>query len=184
MQTTPEQLASYQWCADWMSAIDRYAGLIVGMHRTGLWRARYDTIAHPPQAARAAPPEIDAYIARNEPRQASERGALGESQVWTNYRLLQVWDLLGLYFCCQDPYDDFIEPVPVAYGSKRNDDIRITLTPKDPRTVAFDPYPFDVRPCHVQLGFRRMPQTAYPDQESFRRAYFQADIDLMRFTLV
>jgi hypothetical protein len=27
---------------------------------------------------------------------------------------MQVWDLLGLYFCCQEPYEDFVEPVPGA----------------------------------------------------------------------
>jgi hypothetical protein len=133
---------------------------------------------------RPLPPAIEAYLAKNEPRQETERAALGPAQVWTNYRLLQVWDLLGLYFCCQDPYDDFIEPVPVAYGSDRKDGVRMTMTPADSRTVAFDPYPFDVRPFHLQLGFKRMPQATYPDQDTFRRAYFQAEADLMRFTLI
>ena len=184
MQTTEEQLASYQWCADWMSGIARYSGLIVSMHRPGLWRQRYDTIAHPEQGARPLPPPIQDFLARNEPKQDAERKALGAEQVWTNYRLLQVWDLLGLYFCCQDPYDDFIEPVPLGYNGNGKDGVRITMKPVDARTVAFDPFPFDVRPCHIQLGFRRMPEGTYPDQESFRRAYFRADCDLMKFTLI
>lgn len=185
LPTTPEQLGSYQWCVDWMTGIDRYAGLIVSMHRTGLWSARYETIAHPPQSTRKLPPEIDAFIARHHPKQEEGRAAFGADQVWTNYRLLQVWDLLGLYFCCQDPYDDHIEPVPVAYnGADRTHGVRLNMTPKDLRTVAFDPYPFDIRPLNVQLAFRRMPQRSYPDQDAFRRAYFQAESDLMKFTLV
>src|SRR5215813_7577219 len=32
------QLNSYQWSLDWMAEIDLYAGLIVSMHRTGLWK--------------------------------------------------------------------------------------------------------------------------------------------------
>src|SRR5262245_16219952 len=35
---TEAQLAAYQWGLDWMTDIDPYAGLIVSMHRTGLWR--------------------------------------------------------------------------------------------------------------------------------------------------
>jgi len=182
--TTPDQLKSYQWCVDWMSGIDRYSGVIVSMHRTGLWRARYDTIAHPPQSTRKLLPEIDSYIAINEPKQEKEREALGADQLWTNYRMLQVWDLLGLYFCCQDPYDDFIEPVPVAYNGDRKSGVRMTMKPKDARTVAFDPFPFDKRGLEIQLAFKRMPKASFPDQEAFRRAYFQADTDLMRFKLV
>src|SRR3989440_4043850 len=41
------QLAAYQWSLDWLADIDRYAGLIINMHRTGLWNNRYNTIAHP-----------------------------------------------------------------------------------------------------------------------------------------
>src|SRR5947208_15818285 len=43
----PTQLDAYQWSLDWMAGIDRYSGLIVSMHRTGLWKMRYETIRHP-----------------------------------------------------------------------------------------------------------------------------------------
>ena len=36
------QLNSYQWCIDWISSIDAYSGMLVSMHRTGLWKQRYD----------------------------------------------------------------------------------------------------------------------------------------------
>ncbi len=105
-------------------------------------------------------------------------------RLWSNYRRLQVWDLLGLYFCCQDPYDDYVEPVPVSYHGGETDGVRLTLHGVTSRTVAFEPYPFDARPCHVQLSFKRLPKTSYPDVETFRRAYFQAPTDLMKFELV
>ena len=41
------QLEAYQWSLDWLAGIDRYAGLIISMHRTGLWKNRYETITHP-----------------------------------------------------------------------------------------------------------------------------------------
>jgi hypothetical protein len=57
------------------------------------------------------------------------------------------------------------------------------MTPAGPRTVAFDPYPFDVRPCRVQLTFKRLAATAFPSVEAFRRAYFQAGTEVMEFEL-
>jgi hypothetical protein len=181
----PPQLESFQWALDWMSSIDRYSGLIINMHRTGLWRARYETIKYP-QAfnIKRQNPDVEAFIEKNEAWQAKEKASFDTDEVWTNYRLLQVWDLLGLYFCCQDPCDDYIEPVPVSYNDGKSDGVRLTMKALGPRKVAFDPYPFGVRPCHVQLSYKRLPQTSFPDQESFRRAYFQAETDVMKFELV
>lgn len=180
---TSTQMASYQWSLDWMAEIDTYSGLIVNMHRTGLWKGRYQTIKHPMgYNIKTMSPEIQAFIARNEAWQERERARLDHDNVWTNYWLMQVWDLLGLYFCCQDPYEDYIEPVPTQYGN--GEGVPMSMKPVGPRQVAFDPYPFDVRPCRIQLGFRRMPTTSFPDVETFRRAYFQAELELMQFELV
>lgn len=179
------QLDGYQWCIDWLGSIDRYSGLVAGMHRTGLWRARYQKITHPaprvnPQGLR---PEIEEFITRNEKRQKEERSAIGEEQVWFNYHLLQVWDLLGLYFCCQDPYDDHIEPAPLRY-SEPNRTVRLTMRPVGQNRVAFEPYPFNVRPLKVQIACKRLPQASFPDAETFRQAYFQAPTGLLEYDLV
>jgi hypothetical protein len=179
-----KQMDGYQWCSDWMTDIDPYSGLIVSMHRTGLWRHRYDTMTHPDNYARGDRPEIAAFVERDEKRQGEARKAFDSDEVWTNYWLLQVWDLLGLYFCCAEPCDDYIDPVPVAYGSTKSDGIRLTLKALGPDKVKFDPYPFDRPGIRLQLGSKRLPQTKYADQASFRRAYFQAPIDLIEFEAV
>ena len=183
---TAQQLASYQWALDWMADIDPYSGLIISMHRTGLWRGRYGAIKHP--AGRYNPttlsPEVQAFVAHNEAWQERQRATLDAKGVWTNYRLLQVWDLLGLYFGCQEPYEDHVEPVPVSYTGADDDGVRMTMKPVGPRQVAFDPYPFDVRPCRVQLSFKQVPRASFEDVEAFRRAWFRADVGLMEFELV
>jgi hypothetical protein len=97
---------------------------------------------------------------------------------------MQVWDLLGLYFCCQEPYPDHVDPVPISYSGANDEGIRLTITPDGPRRVAFDPYPFDVRPCRVQLAFKHVPTTTFDDLEAFRRAWFGADVGLFEFELV
>jgi hypothetical protein len=183
---TAQQLAAYQWALDWMADIDAYSGLIVSMHRTGLWQGRYGTIKHP--AGRynlpTLSPEVRTFIAENEAWQQRQRATLDAKGVWTNYRLLQVWDLLGLYFCCQEPYDDHVDPVPVSYAGADDDGVRMAMTPVGPRQVAFDPYPFDVRPCRVQLSCRQISRSTFGDVEAFRRAWFQTDVGLMEFELV
>ena len=193
------QLASYQWSLDWLSDIDRYAGLIINMHRTGLWKNRYNTVEHPTgYNVGDLNPEARQFIERNEAWQQRERSALAlngqGAALWTNYRLMQVWDLLGLYFCCQEPCEDYIEPVPVTYSSDLNivdghrppqdeQGIRLTMKPAGPGAVVFEPFPFDVRPCEVQLTIKRLPKSSFDDIDAFHRAYFQAAIDVIRFEL-
>jgi hypothetical protein len=179
------QIEAYEWCADWLLAGDPYAALIARMHRTGLSRARYDMIAHPPSVARPSLPEMTAsFVARSEARQEEDRTLFNEDEVWTNYRLLQVWDLLGLYFCCQDPYQDHIEPVPQNYGAARDEGVRLTMTPVDTRRVVFDPYPFATPGLRIQLASRRLAAVSYPDKAAFERAYFQAEVELTAFELL
>jgi len=165
-----------------MASIDPYAGLIINMHRTGLWQRRYETITHP---TAYTPTEITAevreFIERNERWQEQARTAWDQRRLDVNYRLMQVWDFLALYFCCDEPYEEYIEPVPIGYEDKGG--IRMTLKPAGASKVAFDPYPFDVRPCSVQLLTRRLPKVSYENVEEFQRAYFSSEIRLCRFEL-
>lgn len=182
---TATQLGGYQWALDWISDIDPYAGLIVSMHRTGLWKSRYQTINHPMGYNLKAPSaEIQEFIDRNEARQRSARARLDDGNLSTNYKLMQVWDLLGLYFCCQDPYEDRVEPVPTKYGDGKDGDVTLSMKALGRRKVQFEPYPFDVRPCHIQLSFKELPKSRFVDVGEFRRAYFQAGTQVMDFELV
>ena len=184
-QVGAKQLDSYQWCVDWMTGIDRYSGLLVSMHRTGLWRGRYGTIAYPtgfnPRALNDATEE---FIKRHEAWQEEEQRRLDPAQVRINYRLLQVWDLLGLYFCCADPGDDRIEPVPQSYRAGTGEGVSLKLHAEGKRRVALDPYPFEARPLKVQLTAKRLGRQTWPDLASFRRDYFQAPTELLEFELV
>ena len=155
------------------------------MHRTGLWRGRYDALEHPEHKMRTQSPLVDAFIARNE----GQRSRLLDSQSWDrdelriNFRLLQVWDLLSLYFSCQEPYDEYIEPVPTSYQDHEGEGVRITLTPNGSKAVLIDPFPFDVSPCRFQLTARRLASATFESQDAFRKAYFQAPLEIMEFEL-
>jgi hypothetical protein len=179
-------LRAYQGCIEWMNEIDPYSGLLVSMHQTGLRRKRYGHIVHPVDFIPADPhPPVEQFILYNEERQDHARQLLkaDADAVWTNYHLLQVWDLLGLYFTCQEPGNDYIDPVPMGYGKNR------TRTAMSMRAIGngkigFDPYPFDRPSLKVQIACKRLPQSSFPDQASYRRAYFQAPNELLEYELV
>ena len=178
---TPQQLDSYQWALDWLAGIDRYAGLIVSMHRTGLWQARYNSIAQPRSyTLTEMAPGVREFIDRNEALQERERSSHDPVKLSVNYRLMQVWDLLALYFCCTQPYEEHIEPVPTGYSEGAS--TRMVLMPAD-ASIMFDPYPFNVRPCRIQLAYKRLNRLAFDSTEDFRKAYFGAENGLLRFEL-
>lgn len=188
---TASQLRAFQECANWLAAVDPYSALLVDMHRTGLWRRRYGVIEHPkaylhPVGKPSMPvtAEIETFIARNEALQAVQRKALDEAEVWTNYRLLQVWDLLGLYFSCHDPDELYITPVPQTYSDSKTAGIRMTLTPVGKNEVAFDPFPFRIKGTKISLALKRLPRRRYEDANSFKSAYFRAQSESITFILV
>jgi len=97
---------------------------------------------------------------------------------------MQVWDLLGLYFACQDPVADHIEPVPTAYGEPR---------------AGRNPAVAHATGCaHRRLGSlplrlpalsraderQRLSQRAYATRADFIQAYFRAPTVLLEFRLV
>lgn len=179
------QLDYYQWGLDWIAGLDPYAGLLVNMHRTGLWKKRYGTIEHPVGYNLKDPsPEVAQFIAQNEQTQERARPQYDGAELSMNYRLLQVWDLLGLYFCCQEVKEDYIAPVPFSYGDSADAGANLRLTPESPTRVVFDPFPFDVKPVRIQLRYKELPADSFADDESFRRAYFGARNRMIEFELV
>jgi hypothetical protein len=177
------QLVAYQWALDWLAEIDPYAGLIVSMHRTGLWQSRYNMIARPKgYVPTSLTDEIQTFIKNNEDRQERDRRPWNPNQLWINYRLLQVWDILSLYFCCAESYAEHIEPVPVGYSDDSG--VSMTIKPVGPAQVSCVPYPFDVRPLQIQLLCKRLPKTTYAGLNEFRRAYSGAEQELCKFELV
>jgi hypothetical protein len=183
--TDTQRLEEYQWNVDWLLGLDAYASTPANMHRTGLWRGRYGAIVHPPHTLRKQKPEIDVFV-ENDAQRAATIAAQGwdQQQLRVNYRLLQVWDLLSLYFSCTRPGQDYIEPVPTSYRDEDGEGVRLSLKPFSEAVIALDPYPFDLDELRVQLCGRRTKTTTFENREAFVKAYFQAPLELMEWTLV
>jgi len=175
------QINSYQWSLDWMAGIDHYAGLIVSMHRTGLWKNRYDLMTNSSgYNLRQMSLDVHEFVDRNERWQEHARQSYDAEQLRTNYQLMQVWDLLGLYFCCRELSEDSVDPVPVDYSGNS---IQLRMRPSGPREVTFEPYPFDRRPLKIHLAAKRLPRIAFESTEDFQSEYFKSPNDLLSFEL-
>lgn len=176
---------------EWVRARNPYAGLIISIHHTGLAQGRYNLIqswqtgygsATPRRGIR---PEMEATVKTLEGSQREqidelERTGKGSSrQVWVNYRIFQVFDLLSLYFCCDGYETDGslkearITPIPTGYDSEK--EVELRLIPAGPQSVRIDPYPFDVSPFKLSVAARVMSGHPGKSEAECRLAFHRAD---------
>lgn len=95
-----------------VARMDAYAGVLVGMHWTGLYRGRWglqSNVSDLLQADRSPVQKLqDAAVLAEEARWipvktglwcGAESRAAFETRLWHDYELLQGWDLLSLFVC-------------------------------------------------------------------------------------
>jgi hypothetical protein len=185
------ELRAYVTNIDWVKAHDPYAALIVSMHRTGLWQNRYDTLG-PAKRKSERSQETRAILKSLESRQQDEKKLLGngepgfERRLWFNYKSLQVYDVLSLYFCCngyegERLKEERIGPVPVAYDTEEQATLRIA--PISETAVQIAPYPFDSSPLKISVRARTLRKRDFRSEEECREAYFKAQRALLHFEL-
>jgi hypothetical protein len=185
------ELEAYAKNVDWLISQDPYAGLLVSMHRTGLWHNRYNIFTEPAgrlrersQAVQDAKKELETKQQEIK-RQITIHRADFENELSYNYMVLQIFDLLSLYFCC-DGYasdTDFkeyaIAPVRVSYDS--NQTVRLTIKPNGAGSVIMDPYPFDVSPVTFSARARIVAPPKEKSEAACVDAYHKADRRLLTF---
>jgi hypothetical protein len=163
---------------------DPYAGLLVSMHLSGLYRKRYGLdpglgLDRVPPAVR---PVVEDYLRRLDEHQAQLREQLRveESALWTNYKLLQVYDLFSLYFCMAPLRDYTLRHVPV---NPAHPDTELRLRPAGGDALTVDPYPFDGTPLRVAVPARVAPDRDYRDDDDLRAALAAAPGMTLQFDL-
>ncbi|SCG68036.1 DUF3891 family protein [Micromonospora humi] len=117
-----EHVRLYRQGVERVALGDVYAGVLVGMHWTGLYRGRWSA----PDARGRLEPGADGRAAQDAAVDAEERRwiaakrlawtaaeprAVFETRLWHNYELVQLWDLLSLYLCVM-PQQPAVEPGP------------------------------------------------------------------------
>jgi hypothetical protein len=179
------QLDSHQWGIDMVTGVDRYSGLLVSKHRTGLWQSRYGVMTQPPPGPpRVLSDAVKSFIARNEATQNAIAAELDPQEVATNYSLLQTWDLLSLYVCSNEQLKDHvIAPVPAGYSGGATG-VTMRLAPRSDATIATQPFPFDRDALVANVVYRQLQQTELRDKDAFQAAYFAAQPQIATYTFV
>jgi hypothetical protein len=168
------ELEAYANNVGWLCSHDLYAGLIVSMHRTGLWHNRYNVFTKP-----AEQEQYKKTLAAGNPA--------FEDELWHNYRALQIFDLLSLYFCCdgyasEKEFKDYtIAPIRIAYDS--NEETELKITPNGPGSVKMTPYPFDQSPLQFSVRARLMTPAKGQSAEAGLEAYQKAPRRLLTFEI-
>ncbi len=187
------ELAAYMRNVDWVASHDLYAGLLVSMHRTGLWHNRYNVFTEPAMKPRERSGAIQAVKRELEQKQLKTKEVLAreqsgfEKELWWNYTALQVFDLLSLYFCCDGfatensfkPYR--LAPVWVDYDSEEKVDF--SITPAGVGAVKLSPYPFDVSPLRVGIRARIVPPIKGKTEKACVEAYHKAPRQILQFEI-
>jgi hypothetical protein len=182
----PVHLAFYRAGVEVVCEEDPYAGLLVSMHMSGLYRARYGVMPTPGmQLAGEARALADAFAEEEEVRQAklAEQLRADEAQRWHNYALLQVLDVVSLYCGLADleaGTEGGVEGVPTTGGEPT----RIAIAPAGPWRVRFDPHPFRERPTELTLSRRLVPKRAWAGDEDFRRDFLATPVETVRIAVV
>jgi hypothetical protein len=171
---------------------DPYAGLLTVMHLAGLYQMRYGTDRH--MQPRPLPADEERlkqnFVAELQKQQQAlrhdspQKGVppawLEEKRLWCNYKLLQVFDRLSLYFCVAPPRPFTLEPVPVDY---EGGETQLRLRPVSERAVAITPYPFDRDPLPVKVRASIIPDRDYQSDEQFREVFASAPLTDLQFEL-
>jgi hypothetical protein len=185
------ELKAYAKNVDWLTAQDPYAGLLVSMHRTGLWHNRYNIFSEPAGRLRERSPAVQGAKKEMESRQEQMKAALAaknpgfDKELAYNYMVLQIFDLLSLYFCCDgygsdDQFKEYaLAPVKVAYDG--DDVVRLTLRPKGDGAVIMDPFPFDASPVRFSARARLIAPPEERSEAACVDAYHKADRQLLTF---
>lgn len=182
----PSHLTFYRACIAAVGEQDPYAGALVSMHGAGIYTGRYGTQPGLGLKQSAEYPElIGAFVAEQEAAHARTFAELGiaEDERWTNYRLLQVFDRLAIYFSMKDldgGEAETISPVPAAGGSE----IELRIEPLGPWHVRMDPFPFATAgPATFSLVRRVIPKRAWASNDAFRADFVTTAPERVQITV-
>ena len=109
-----------------------------------------------------------------------------DEEMWINYRMLQLFDLLSLYFCC-DGYGDGgfkeerLAPIPAGYAADGG--VELGITSNADGSVKMTPYPFDIAPLQVSVRARWMQPGEFASEADCREAYYKTPSTLLHFLI-
>lgn len=140
------------------AAVSERAGLLVSLHGSGLYEARFGLGGAEPPAG-GHPPAVETFLREQERWRASLLTRLGPGArewAWDAYRLLQAWDALSLYLVWRAlprGRTGRLPGVPRRAGDPSG--VTIALEPAGERRCALHPWPFGgVEVALPVIGYR------------------------------
>jgi hypothetical protein len=190
---TEEHIDLYQRGIERVVKSDRYAGLLVSIHASGLYDRAHATIpGYSAKYVKSTEAElVNSFLQALKLQQlrlkvdlradAASKELVNEKLVERNSRRLEALDRLSLYFCMNGaPHDATIEGVPVDdHGSEVDWELR----PDGPNAVSLGPYPFRREPLQVSILVRRIPKRLYTDSLDFQKTLARAPYTALSYTL-
>ena len=156
--------------------LDPYAGILVSLHATRIFRPRYIG-GRDPAEDRA---ELRRFLEEQEALRSTLRPRVNvaDAVVTAHSALVGVWDRLSLLLCCGPIPAAVLEGVPARGGT-----LDVRILPQGERAAALDPYPFRGGPVVAAVAARRLPARPFPSTEAFRAARRAAPTEHLEFTL-
>jgi hypothetical protein len=207
---SPMTIAAYGGGVEALYERDSHAGMLVSMHWSGLFAARWGLQEGGPSDSPAA----RATVAEQERRWRTTalelwgfRGLRSEfeARLWHSYDVLQALDLLSLFLCLVDldHATDLRAPLVAVQATLRDLDQRpgaralpavptrrggahVTLTAAvlAPGVVGITPFPFGGEAVSIEIPVRRLARTTYASAARAADAYHAAAVSPVRCTLV
>ena len=178
---------------------DPYAGYIVSLHSDGLMTQGRGLLPYMPDYT--IYPEVKAFLDEQESYRAElmkqlqsldeYRDWVSQEQLWTNFKLMEVYDQIGQFVCNRYPFNSTARkngpsntmsnvPTPTLPGK---DDTILTFNVLDESRATVTPYPFDIDPLPVSFQARLLPKRRYPNQNEFLQEYYGAERIMINYSL-
>ena len=190
---TDAHMELYQRGIERVVKSDRYAGLLVSMHASGLYdRARATIPGFSAKYVKSTEAElVNTFLQGLKLQQlrlkvdlradSAGKEFVQDKLLEANARRLEALDRLSLYFCMSStPQDATIEGVPV---DDQGSEVDWELRPGGPNAVSLGPYPFRREPLQVSILARRVPKRLYTGSLDFQKTLARAPYTALNFTL-
>lgn len=176
-RATEEHVSFYKGAVDELIEEDAYAGLLVSLHWTGLYRKRWGMAGWRVDAEGEEQQYLNRIVEEAESRWADVKRTAWdptqgsrpdfEQRLWHNFKLLQCWDVLSLYVSRQffEHEGLTIESVPLSVGGAEVD---LRIDPLGDGRASIDPFPFRGDSFTAEVKARAIPDRDYSSQQDVK----------------
>jgi Protein of unknown function (DUF3891) len=189
----------YRRAIERLAARDSYAAYEVSMHGEGLLTRGMGLLPSMPDYTGDA--AVQEFIAEQKQLRAallddlrkdpSLQEATSDTQLWTNFKLMEVFDQFAQFVCNRYPFNSQARkngptnklanvPVPVGLGKP---DVTLTVDVQNETEAIVRPFPFDVSPLVLSFQGRLVPNRRYLNQEEFLQDFYRAERIDINYTL-